>query len=902
MLRHVYTFAAALPFLAFSPLAAEYTRDYLNLPLRPFNSAIAGQTGHNMPAQAAALVNPAFLGYGDQNTFFGGTLQGSGIQGYFAEGALFSPFGGVTFAAEYLKAQDQSFALSFGYGSFLSRRLATGLGLTPRYVYSDSARAFGFGIDPSLLFDSKWQASIGGNDGVGIYSPAVFVRTQNLAIPLGDTDMLAKPSAHVGVLSGLYHSAHFNFALIASTYGTGQFDKLPLNAGIQTQYRFLLLSFGYGFGNYHATGNGVSLGLGAAVPLSFGDTFIFYSYSAGNSQRADVHAFSAGVRLGGLDADAPEVVFESEGTAFSPNNDGVRDVMAFKAGISDKSPIVYYEFRVRDAAGNIVYKQNKDDRIREKDFSWMLFFRSFVAPMGRADIPARFFWNGRAGAEKKKPVKDEIFQEAESDQALGDGIYRYEFWAVDEKNNESRHVTGEIRLDTRSPAAALELSDDLISPNGDGQRDVLTATQDTSAGDSYEAQIINAHGEKVRSWRWAENAPTRVDFDGLKDDGTLADEGSYRYRLTGRDAAGNQSEAISGNFFVSRRIDAVMLRSSAAGFNPGAKQFAEVQLTPSAMYDQGYLDGEILIHRRCPAKPEDLVFRIAVTAPPVQPKGSRKAKPATFVWRGEAMGQSRAPDGIYCAVFRARFENGNQPESVPLSVTLDTSPPEIEITADLDIRQFTPDNDGENEEQAFRLYAKDLSGVKFYQLTISEVLPDSKGGVNLMPVRRFQGKGELPQTIFWDGKTDTALPVESLTLYEYTVQAADVYGNTRITAPRRFETGVLALKSGSGYLVRLPNAVLDEPLNDRLDYVYRLLSRYPKYKIKIEAHAVTQNGIERTLRLTEEAGRKVYDYLINRGLAAERLSYQGFGDSAPVYNTRGPQAAKNSRLDFLLSR
>ena len=171
-----------------------------------------------------------------------------------------------------------------------------------------------------------------------------------------------------------------------------------------------------------------------------------------------------------------------------------------------------------------------------------------------------------------------------------------------------------------------------------------------------------------------------------------------------------------------------------------------------------------------------------------------------------------------------------------------------------------------------------------------------------MPVRRFQGKGELPQTIFWDGKTDTALPVESLTLYEYTVQAADVYGNTRITAPRRFETGVLALKSGSGYLVRLPNAVLDEPLNDRLDYVYRLLSRYPKYKIKIEAHAVTQNGIERTLRLTEEAGRKVYDYLINRGLAAERLSYQGFGDSAPVYNTRGPQAAKNSRLDFLLSR
>ena len=902
MFRQLYTLTAILPILLLSPLAAEYTRDYLNLPLRPFNSAIAGQTGHSMPSQAAALVNPAFLGYGDQNTFFGGTLQGSGIQGYFAEGALFSPFGGLTFAAEYLKAQDQAFAMSFGYGSFLSRRVATGLSLTPRYVYSDTAQAFGFGIDPSLLFDSKWQTSIGENDGVGIYSPSVFVRTQNLAIPVGDTEMLVKPSVHVGVLSGLYHSGHFNLALIASTYGTDQYDKLPLNAGVQTQYRFILFSLGYGFGNYNPTGNGVSLGLGASIPLSFGDTFLFYSWSAGNSQRADLHSFSAGVRLGGIDSDPPEISFESEGSAFSPNNDGVRDVMAFSAQITDKSPIVYYEFRVRDATGNIVYKQNKDDRIREKDFSWTLFFRSFVAPRNRSDIPARFFWNGRMSVEKKKPVKDEIFQDSEPDQALPDGVYRYEFWAVDEKNNESRHATGEIRLDTRSPAAAVELSDDLISPNGDGQRDMLTVTQDTSAGDSYQAQILNARGEKVRSWRWAENAPTRVDFDGLKDDGTPADEGSYLYKLTGNDAAGNQIAATSGSFFISRRIDGVLLRSSAAGFNPSAKQFSEMQLTPTVMYDQGYLDGEILINRRCPAKPEDLIFRIAVTAPPVQPKGAKKAKPAVFTWRGEAMGQTRAPDGIYCAVFKARFENGNQPESVPLSITLDTSAPEIEISADLDLRQFTPDNDGENEEQAFRLYAKDLSGIKTYQLTISEVLPDAKLAASLVPVRRFQGKGDLPQTIYWDGKTDTGLPVESLTLYEYSVQVTDIYGNSTTTPARRFETGVLALKSGTGYLVRLPNAMLDDPLNERLEYVSRLLGRYSKYKIKIEAHAVAQSGIERTLRQTEAAARKVYDYLLDKGIAAERLSYQGFGDSTPAYNGRGPQAAKNSRIDFLLSR
>lgn len=891
----------ALIFALTMPLRAEFTRDYLNLALRPFNAAIAGQTGHSMPAQAAAMVNPAFLGYGDQNAFFAGTLQSSALQGYFAEGALFSPFGGLTLSAEYLRAQDQNFALSFGYGSFLSRRIATGLSLTPRYVMTDSNRAFGFGIDPALIFDSKWHTSVGENDGVGVYSPSLFVRTQNLAIPLGDSDLLAKPSVHLGVMSGLYQSAHFNLALIASTYGTDKYDRVPAVTGMQLQYRWFLVSLGYSFNNFQPVGNGVSTGLGVSLPTPVGDAFAFYSWSAGNSARADVHAFSAGVRLGGVDADPPEVAFTSEGEAFSPNNDGIRDVMAFSASVTDKSPVVYYEFRVRDAAGNIVYKQNKDDRIREKDFSWKLFFRSFVAPVGRNDIPSRFFWNGRVSVPKKKPVKDEVFADEPGEEALKDGTYQYEFWAVDEKNNESRHATGQIRIDTKPPAAAVELSDDLISPNGDGQKDLLTITQDTTGGDSYEGVIVNARGEKVRTYRWNENAPTKVDFDGQKDDGTPAEEGSYRYRLNGRDSAGNQSEAMSNTFFISRRIDAVLLRSSISGFNPASAQGNAVQFTPTWMYKEGFLDGEILIQRKCPAKPEDLVFRIAVPLEAAPARGVRKSKPPVLTWRGEAMNQTRAADGVYCAVFRARFENGNQPESVPVSVTLDTSGPELEAAADLDIRQFTPDGDGENEEQAFRLYAKDLSPLQGYVLTISEILP-AGSAARTQVIRRFQGRGEVPQTIFWDGKSEAGQIVESLTQYEYTLTASDIHGNTTTTAPRRFETGVLALRHGGGLLVRMPNADLEQPLNDRLDYVYRLLSKYPKYKIKIEAHAVPQTGIERTLRLTEQAARSVYDYLVDHGIAAERLSYQGFGDSAPLYNARSPQAAKNSRLDFLLSR
>lgn len=890
---------------AIGSLTAAQTRDYLGLPLRSFNAAVGGQVSHNIPAQAATAVNPAFLAYGDQNAFFAGGILGQNLMGFFADTALFSPFGGLFLGAEYLQADDKSAALHFSYGGFLSKRVATGINFNPRYTTLDNKQAFGFGINPSLLVDSKWHTAFTGNDGFGIYSPSVFLTAQNLSIPVGESDLLAKPAAHVGLITGLYQSTNFNGSLTVSTYGSDKFDRVPLLVGVQTQYRWFLVSAGYGTSNYNATGNGFAFGVGGHVPLSFGDTFLFYNLNTANSTRSETHSFTAGVRLGGADADPPEIFFESEGKSFSPDNDGVRDLISFTAKVTDKSPVVYYEFRIRDAKGNIVHKQKGDERIREKDFSFSLFFRSFVAPRGRSDIPERFSWNGRVTAPKKKAVKDAVFEEETESQSLPDGAYSYEFWAIDEKNNESRHATGEIQIDTKKPSASVELGDDLISPNGDGQRDTLAITQDVTAADSYEGAILNASGEKIRSFNWPENVPTRVDYDGKKDDGTLADEGVYRYRLTGRDAAGNRSEALSANFYISRRVDQLFLKSSALGFNPALKSGGEIQLFPSVAFADGYIDGEILVRKACTAKAEDIVFKIAVTDLKIEKdskkKKNKKDKPLTVAWRGEAAAATRVPDGTYCLSFRGRYENGNSPESPQIKILVDSTPPDLEIAADLNVRQFTPDGDGENEEQAFRLNASDLSQIASYTLAIDEVLPEEKV-VKLIPVRRFQGQGEIPLTIFWDGKADSGAAVESLTQYQYTLTATDIYGNTATTAPKRFETGILAPAAGNAFAIRLPNIDLENIANERLDLLHNVLSKYPKYKIKIEVHAASSVGIEKTLRLTEAAARRIYDFLVDKGIAAERIGYQGFGDSMPVYNTRGPFAAKNRRVDVLLSR
>ncbi|WP_041948286.1 OmpA family protein [Turneriella parva] len=896
-------YLALLPVVAlFSQLGALKTRDFAHLPQRPFNAALGGQSAHTMPTQAAALVNPAFLGYGDQNTFFTGGVFSPHLYGFYADGALFSPYGGLTLSAEYFKADDQTGALSFSYGSFLSRRVATGLAVTPRYTTGNGQQAFGLGIDPALLFDSKWHANLAGNDGLGLYSPTIFLRTLNLAIPIGDTELLAKPSAHVGVMTGLYQSAELNFAAVVSTYGTDGFDRLPYQLGVQGQYKWALASLGYGGSHFSPTANGVSLGLGVALPMSFGDAFLFYSLQFANSGRSDLHAVTAGVRLGGVDTEAPEVVFASEGTHFSPNNDGVRDLMVFTAAATDKSPIVFYEFRVSDAKGNQVFRQRADERIREKEFRWGLFVRSFVAPRARADIPERFTWNGRALVEKQKALKDNVFAEDPPDKALPDGVYIWHFRVMDEKNNESKTLSGEVHIDTKPPAAAVEIGDDLISPNGDGRRDLLPITQDTSVDDAYEGYIENAEGARVRTYRWPENAPARLDFDGRRDNGELVEEGVYRYHLVGSDAAGNRAEAKSENFYVSRRVDAVYLRSSGLGLNPKKSELSEIQFVPSLEHADGFTQGEIRIGKSCGPKAEDVVFRLPVRElGQSAKKNAKKPAKALYAWKGESVSQTTAADGIYCAVFQAQYVNGNAPESPPIKIAIDSTPPQLDVAADLSTRQFAPDGDGENEEQAFRLSVNDQSEIVAYALQVSEILPDEKG-IKKIPVRSFRGKGSIPQTIYWDGKTESGALVESLTQYEYTLEAQDSYGNVAVSSPRRFETGVLALPAGNGFLVRVVNADLDEPATDRLAAVARLMEKYPKYKVKVEAHTGTAGGIERNLRLSEQAARKTYEFLIENGVAAERVTYQGFGESSPAFDVRSVNAPKNRRLDFILSR
>lgn len=101
-----------------------------------------------------------------------------------------------------------------------------------------------------------------------------------------------------------------------------------------------------------------------------------------------------------------------------------------------------------------------------------------------------------------------------------------------------------------------------------------------------------------------------------------------------------------------------------------------------------------------------------------------------------------------------------------------------------------------------------------------------------------------------------------------------------------FETGSAALLSVS------------EPELNRL---YDLLVRYPDLKIKINGHTDNVGDDQSNLLLSENRAKAVQEYLLEKGIAAERLSAEGFGETRPIATNDTPEGRRlNRRTEFEL--
>ncbi|MEM9886633.1 MAG: OmpA family protein [Bacteroidota bacterium] len=102
----------------------------------------------------------------------------------------------------------------------------------------------------------------------------------------------------------------------------------------------------------------------------------------------------------------------------------------------------------------------------------------------------------------------------------------------------------------------------------------------------------------------------------------------------------------------------------------------------------------------------------------------------------------------------------------------------------------------------------------------------------------------------------------------------------------QFETNSSFLKTGS---------------SDRLDQVADILSRYPEYNVNIDGYTDSAGKDSYNQWLSERRAERCYNYLLEKGIAASRMKFTGYGEASPIADNGSAEGRRlNRRVEFNL--
>ncbi|GIV25057.1 MAG: hypothetical protein KatS3mg026_0749 [Bacteroidia bacterium] len=116
----------------------------------------------------------------------------------------------------------------------------------------------------------------------------------------------------------------------------------------------------------------------------------------------------------------------------------------------------------------------------------------------------------------------------------------------------------------------------------------------------------------------------------------------------------------------------------------------------------------------------------------------------------------------------------------------------------------------------------------------------------------------------------------------------------------RKDIGLNKYKSGTVIILKniffdFDKATLRPESKAELERVYQILVENPKMKVRIAGHTDSMGSDEYNQRLSEARAKSVYEYLIQRGISADRLSYIGYGESRPIDTNDTEEGRQNNR-------
>jgi len=413
---------------------------------------------------------------------------------------------------------------------------------------------------------------------------------------------------------------------------------------------------------------------------------------------------------------------------FSPNGDGIKDTMTFSVTIpipeSKSNALTSWKVAINDTKGNT--------------------YRTFT---GTGSAPSVITFDGyRDGGKDKVP----------------EGEYQAQVTATYLNGYEPVPLNSPIFvMDNTPPNATIRLNKQgdsnsvTFSPDGDGNLDTVSITQQTTVEKEWTGRILSSSGKVVKQFSFGESAPSLITWNGTDDGGQLAPDGTYYYELSATDLAGNTAKVTTDAFTMDTSKTELILTASLSAFSPnGDKVQDTISFTPIVKTQSGVKSYELSIVN-------------VETGETVKVLSENKALPASFVWNGLSknaktiLDDTRCKDGTYFASLTIVSVNGSIAKADTQPFALDTQAPEI--TLSVPYTTFSPDKDGNLDD--LPVTAKSSKGTKW-----TGTITGSTG-----TVKTFVWQDSVP-SFSWDGTDDNGNIVPNGT-YALTVSSTDDAGN-----------------------------------------------------------------------------------------------------------------------------
>jgi len=436
-----------------------------------------------------------------------------------------------------------------------------------------------------------------------------------------------------------------------------------------------------------------------------------------------------------------------------------------------------------------------------------------------------------------------------------------------------------------------------------------------SLGDDWTGRIKNSSGAIVRTWLWKSEAGS-FSWVGKDSTGAIVRDGIYSYEVSATDLAGNMVSATIPSIAVDTTKPKVSLTFSDAVISPNGDGIRdEVAFTFAIDQSEGIESWKFVFFDEQGA--EERSF-----------SGLGSDIPTSLDWDGRDS-NGKVAQGQYIGRLFVTYAKGNVVQASSEPILVEVSPPIASITTNP--AYFSPDGDGVDDNLSFSIKVSAAADIVDWKLEVFETaVVESKSQNAAKPERLFiewNGKGEPPATIVWDGKSSRGELVESASEYPFKFVARDSLGNSA-TASGAIAVDVLVIKDDDRLKIKVPSIEFRANYADFGDLspdivarnetvvaiIVQILNKFPDYRIKIEGHAnsvskmlgysqakIQSEEIKELIPLSTARAAMVRAMLIKNGIDIKRISIEGLGSSQPVVSFLDAENRwKNRRVEFVL--